>query len=351
MKSLLQYIVEAKGISTEIDILTTYIFNTIKEYVYQDNPENPKVSWLYQQCKDYGYDEYPIEINFKDIKGFNKKKYNLLTYKKMGEDYADYNCDMIINIIKMDEFGSMETDEPMLNINMKYIKSKDIFEKNRVTLLNTIAHELTHYVQHLSNLGKHQLKSSVVSVNKELRENTEGNMKYYLCNFLLYIMNPIEMDARKQGFYQTMKEEFDKRLNQWKKLHKKEKFDKDNFIDFCLYHKDYYSNVLHMEYFDILKDAIQKDTWENYKKCFDDKTNKYRDDSIIYVLLNICDACETKPYIPLPSKKCYVMYVNNETEFNRYKEKLLKEYGENVNKHKKKLAKVIEFFIDQKNIK
>lgn len=351
MKSLLQYIIEAKGVSKEIDILTSYIFNKIKEYVYLPNSVDSKVSWLYQQCKDYGYDEYPIEINFNDIDGFNIDKYNLLTYKMMGEDYIDYNCDMIINITKMDDFGSMETDEPMLNINLKYIKTQSIFEKNRVALLNTIAHELTHYIQHLSNLGSHQLKSTSRSVTKELRENTKGNMRYYLCDFLLYVMNPIEMDARKQGFYQTMKEEFDKRLKEWNKKHKKEKFDEDSFINFCLYHPKYHNHVLHMEYFDILKNSIQQDTWENYKKCFDDKINKYRDDSIIYVLLNICDERESKPHIPLPSKKCYVMYINNEEKFNNYKDKLLKDYSKNLDDHKKKLSKVIKYIINQKNIK
>ena len=350
MKTIIQYILEKRGVSNEIDLLTRHIFNKIKEAVYKDNPTNPKISWLYQQCKDYGFNDYPIEINFDDIEGFDQKKYNLLTYRLMGEDYNDYDCDMIVNVMEMNDFGNMDPEEPLLNVNSKYIKTIKTFEKNKTNILNTVAHELTHYVQHLSNLGKHQLKSSNGAVSKELIQNTKGNMKYYLCNFLLYVMNPIEMDARKQGFYQTMKEELNKRLKEYKKLHKGEEFNEQEFMNFCINHEDYHNNVLHMKYFDLLYDSIKDDKWENYWKCFDDKNNKYRDDSIIYVLLNICDTRSTKPHIPLPSKKCYVMNVNNEKRFTEYKDKLLRHYQENLNKHKQKLKNVIKLVLEENNI-
>lgn len=350
MKSLFQFILENHGVSKDIDILTNYIFNVLKDDVYKDNEKNPKISWLYQQCKDYNYDFYPIEINFSDIKGFNQNNYNLLTYRKMEGDYKDYDCDMIVNVSKMNEFGQMDTDEPMLLINSKYIKTKNTFEKNKVNILNTIAHELTHYVQHMANDGKHKLKSTDGSIDRLFAENIKDNMRYYICNFLLYVLNPIEMDARRQGFYQTIKMEIKKRMKEWKKLHKDESFDKDNFCKYCMYHDDYHNNVLHMKYFDLFEDAIKDDSWEDYQKCFNDKNDKYRDDSIIYVLLNICDTRTTKPHLPMPSKKNFVMHINNEKRFNEYKDKLLRHYKENIDKHKQKLKRVIELVLEENNI-
>lgn len=351
MISLLQYILEKKGVSNDINILVDYIYNCIKTAVYEENPENPDISWLYQQYLDYGKDTYPIEINFKDIKGFNQNKYNLLTYRDMGPDYEDYDCDMLVVVMKADAFGFMDTEEPMLIINAKYVKTKKVFDKNISNIRNTLAHELTHYVQHLSNKGTNNLKHDDGAVAKELAENTEGNTKYYICNFLLYVINPIEADARKMGFYQTMKLEIHKRLKEWKRQNKNKEFDKDDFIHYCMYHKDYHNNVLHMSYFDLFADGIKEDTWDNYKKCFDDPENKYRDDSLIYVLLNVCDARTDKPYLPLPSKKNYVMYINSEERFNNYKARLIKDYTKNIDKYKKKIRNVIELVIEEEDIK
>lgn len=350
MKTIVQYILEKNGVSDNINILTKYIYDLLKQDVYKENPENPKISWLYQQCKNYGHDFYPIEINFDDIEGFDSKRYNLLTYRDMGEDYADYDCDMIVNVKSMTNFGEMDTDEPQLSINSKYIRTIKTFEKNEANIKNTIAHELTHYVQHQANKKGTGVKFKNGSVTVEFHKNTQYSQKYYICNFILYTIDPNEADARKSGFYQNMLIDLDKRLKEWKKQNKGKEFDKEDFINYCMYHKDYRDNVLHMYYFDLFGDAIKDDNWETYEKCFDDKENKYRDDSIIYVLLNICDVRSNPPILPMPSKKNYVMNINNEKRFNEYKEKLLKHYNKNINRYKKKIKKVIELALEEKHI-
>ncbi len=347
MKDIVLYIYEKNGISTDINILVDYIYNLIKDYVYQESNDD-KTSWLWQQYKEYG-DDYPIEINFSDIDKFNQKRYNLQTYREMGPDYADYDCDMIVNIGKMQRYGLMDSKEPLLHINANFIKTKEIFEKNKTNIKNTLAHELTHYVQYQANGGTH-LKFTSGAVSKELIDNTKGNMRYYLINFLLYVLNPIEMDARKMGLYQTMSEEIETRLREYKQLNKETEFNKDDFINFCLYHKDYENDVLHTKYFDLVDKAIEEDTWGKYQLCIDDIDNKYRDDSIIYVLLNICDCRETRPHLPMPSKTNYVRAINSKSKFELYQSKLLRHYRKNIKNHKNKLKKVIELVLNEKHL-
>ena len=339
---------EAKGVSNQIQLLAEYIYKEIETLVNQESDNPTYDNKLYELFKEYG-DDYPIEINFSYIKGFNPKKYDLLTYRKMGPDYADYECDMIVNICKYEGYGAMDTGEPLLHINYKPIKTKKSFNKNSSPLMNTLSHELTHYVQHMSNTsnGGHALKDSGGAVSKELIENTQGNMRYYVVNFLLYAINPIESDARKQGFYQTMKFDLEKKIKQYKKEYKTKEVDIEKFCDFAINHKDYDNNILHMGYFNLLLTAFKEDTWENYKKCIDDKENKYRDDSIIYVLLNICDVREHRPYLPMPAKQNLVMNINSEKRFNEYKSKLVKDYTHNLDKYVKKLKKVIRLVIEE----
>ena len=216
MKNLKNFLLEAKGVSDQIQLLAEYIYKEIETLVNQES-DDAYDNKLYELFKKYG-DDYPIEINFSDINGFDPKKYDLLTYRKMGPDYADYECDMIVNICKYEGYGAMDTDEPLLHINYKPIKTKKSFYKNSSALMNTISHELTHYVQHMSNAsnGGHTLKASGGAVSKELIEKTTGNMRYYVVNFLLYAINPIESDARKQGFYQTMKFDLEKKIKQYR---------------------------------------------------------------------------------------------------------------------------------------
>ena len=348
MKNLKNFLLEAKGVSDQIQLLAEYIYKEIETLVNQESDDPAYDNKLYELFKEYDND-YPIEINFSDIKGFDPKKYDLLTYRKMGPDYADYDCDMIVNICTYEGFGAMDTGEPLLLINYKPIKTKKAFYKNASPLMNTISHELTHYVQHMSNAsnGGHELKDSGGSVSKELIENTQGNMRYYVVNFLLYAINPIESDARKQGFYQTMKFELEKKIKQYKREYKTKEVDIEKFCDFAINHKDYDNNILHMGYFNLLLTAFKEDTWENYKKCIDDKENKYRDDSIIYVLLNICDVREHRPYLPMPAKKNLVMSINSEKRFNEYKTKLIKDYTHNLDKYVKKLKKVVRLVIEE----
>lgn len=351
MKNLLEYILEAKSVGEQIHILADYIYQRIKDLVDADPETEGYDNLLDEYIADYGKEAYPIEINFSDVKGFDPKRYDLLTYHMMGEDYEDIDCDMLVGICTCDGMGAMDTDEPLLMINKNTVRKRKKFYRNTTELMNTIAHELTHYVQHLSyaSSGGHTLKDAGGAVAAELVDNTKGNMKYYIINFILYAINPIELDARKQGFYQTMKYEINKKLEQYKKKFKVKDIDIDEFCDFVINHKDYDKNTLHMGYFNLILDAFKDDKWEDYKKCLDDPDNKYRDDSIIYVLLNICDARDTVPHLPMPSKHNFVMNINSEQRFNQYKEKLVKHYSKNINNYSKKLKNVIKLVYEEIN--
>ena len=347
MKSLQQYIIESKGISSQIDILTNYIFDEISNLMYED-PEDPKFdNALIELIKKYKSDIYPIEINFSDIAKFDPKKYDLLTYRTMGSEYEDYECDMIVSIDNANgNYACMETDQPLLHINRKILRTRKTFERNKAEILNALSHELTHYIQHMckSSSGGTNLKDSIMSVSADFADATEGLLLYKIISFIIYCMNPIEVDARKNGFYYTIKYDITKRIKQYKKKNKiKEITDIDDFCDFVINHEDYDNNILHSFYIKYILDEFEKDTWENYSLCFDDKNNKYREDSPIYVFLNICDAGDVKPHFPLPSvKQFYVMNINNETRFNEYKTKLVKHYRNNVNDYIKKLKKIIK---------
>ena len=101
MRTLLSYILEVKGVSQQIQIMADYIYQQIKELVDQDSDKGyDNLLDEYIDIYDENINIYPIEINFSDIKGFDPKKYDLLTYRKMGPDYEDYDCDMIVSICK-----------------------------------------------------------------------------------------------------------------------------------------------------------------------------------------------------------------------------------------------------------
>ena len=348
-------IMEYMGVSEPVKILTDYLFNELKRYVYSD-PKDDKYDnllyELYKKCCD-AYDGYPIEINFKKVKGFNPKQFDLLTFKDLKGDWSDVKCDMILMIdSNCDGFGSMDIEKPLLSINPKYIKTRKTFERNIANIRNTLGHELIHYIQHMSKKSKGLTNVKWDNESSYIADVIQNNILYRTVEFVLYSINPIEEEARKQGFYETIKIELEKRLKQYKKQIKQtgENFTIEGLIKFIMYHKDYHDDLLHTEVFDIFLDKVKEDTWEDYKKCFDDANNKYRDDSIIYILLNIADNRSSKPYLYMPSNDNFVMHINSQDAFDKYKKKLVWGIEKNLNKYKNKIKKVIYSVIEETGI-
>ena len=350
MKSLVQHINEKRHINETNVILAHYIFDLLEKYVNTpaENPTFKNESWLYEQYSEY--EEYDILINFKDIEGFDWMKNQLLQYSLMND--AEFDCDMVVRLEKMnkDNFGYMAIDEPMLSINAKYYKTPNIFKNNENAIRNTIMHEITHYVQYMGGILKigRKLQRPSVKYDKEFYENVRqlGSENYSLMSFVLYSFPENERYARVSGLYGTLEAEFNKLFKQYKKQYKQEPTT-DEFINFVLHNDKYNDNEIHFGHYTNFIKSLENDTYETYKKCVDDESTIYRDDSMVYVFLNFCDHCNPRPWYLLPNKNICIANTRTEERYDEVKTKVIEMFKKNFDKYMKNMSDVVGDFYDE----
>ena len=336
--------------NNSVVLLFNHIYKKLEELVNTpaENPTFKNETKLYELYLDDDK-EYDLEINFSDIEGFNWFDTQLVTFGILED--PEYDCDMIVRLEEMGtyDFGLMDRGEPILSINAKVFKTPASFKKNEKAIKNTLMHELTHYVQYMSGLlsgGTHQKEG--IEYDEKFYDAVKdlGSARYGLMSFMIYSFIENERFARVSGFYGTLHAEFENLIKEFKKVNKKEPT-KQEFINFVLDNPKYNDNEIHIQHYGDFLSELENDTYEEYKKCIDDTTSIYRDDSSVYVFLNFCDHCNPKPGYLLPNKKTCIFNTRTEEEYNKVKSSIITMFKKNFSRYVKKLQGVIGDFYDE----
>lgn len=358
MKSLTQYIHqinEKRHISSDVIAMADYIYDLLKQMV-ETPAENPKYkTQAYELYKDSGIDEYDIEISFNDIPGFTGN-HKLLSGQWI-HDWEYDNADFVVQLTDMDAFGTMDTKEPILQISVNTLKSVRTFQRKESELRNTLMHELTHYVQYFAGMAgmtngrlTKRYKSDYDpefhnAVDEYIKSNKTVNNRYYRVSYIIYAFHKNERFARVAGFHGTVRTEFDLLLKEFKKLNKKEPT-KEEFIEFVVNNHKYDANVIHLNIYDDFIESLKNDTYTNFKSCVDDTTTIFREDSMLYVFLNMCDHLTPKPTWLVPKKIC-IYSTRTEQDFEEARKVILDRFTKNYKQYKNNLADIVEDIWDE----
>lgn len=352
---------ESKGFSQNIKILSDYIFDVLYDYALGDGKgDENDITDLYNDyidSRDYDDENLDIQIDFDKVKGFDKNLYNLATYKRTGSDdlwFGNEDYDMIVSLdrdSRGSNCGSMDSSEPILYLNPKFFKTMKTLNKNKIQIKNTIMHELTHYVQSMSNIGNGDPRGVTArdtNPTYSFQVATQKVRKYYDVNQMTYILDKSEMQARIAGFAQTMYGVIDDMYSKYLKKHKN--FNYQEFRDFVLNHKSFNKYDLHIQFIEEFIDEIKQDNWDNFIACKNDTENPYRTDSIIYVMLRLFENRPLRSTLPLPgkSKDKLVDGLQTKSVFDNYREKLAKYAKSDFESYKKKVLNVIDTICNEK---
>lgn len=332
-------------VNKTVILLCNYIYNKLEELTNLSArcPAFKNESLLYERFKVNN--EYDIKINFNDIKDFNWYENQLLTYGLLNDE--EYTCDFVVRLEKMekDSFGYMDRGEPLLSINAKYFRTYNSFNKYRAVIRNTLMHELTHYLQYFGNVlkgGNHQKDTENYDADfyNEL-QNIESE-KYSMMSFVIYSFSENERFARVAGIYGSIIEDYNKLIREYKRKYKHFP-NKEEFVEFVLNNEKYNNNEIHIQHYTKFLNDLENDTYENYKKCINDPIHIYKDDSIIYVYLNMCDHIDPRPGFLLPKGNIFVYNTITEKEYNKVKNLIIKKFKKNFNKYVRNIKVVIEY--------
>ena len=355
MKQLKQFIFEKRHVSSDVLAMTDYIYNMLEEFVNTPADDPKYKTMAYELCKADGLNEYDIEINFEDIPNFNWNNHKLLSGKYVPD--WEYKSDFVVQLTDMDAFGTMQTDEPILQVGVKFLRSPRTFKSRESELRNTLIHELTHYIQYFAGMmgmlsGKFTQRPSsgydsefTDQVNDYIANYRSIDNKYYCTSFLIYAFQKNERFARVAGFHGTVATEFDILLKEFRKLNKRHP-GKEEFIDFVVNNHKYDENVIHLDMYDKFIKNLENDTYENFKACVEDTTTIFREDSQLYVLMNLCDHLEPRPTWLIAKNMC-IYNTRTKEDFEKARKLVLDRFTKNYNQYKKNLADIVEDIWDE----
>lgn len=348
MKNLYQYILESLTEKTQIGILAKYIYDTLYDYI-SNNLFN---------------DEDVIEIKYKDIKGFDPTKYGLVNLK--GAKSISKKTDIYIYFERSDRmsFGHMIAEFGTMMLNPIHLNTVKKIKRNKVNIMNTLMHELTHFIQ-FHKFGfkidkeekKKDLKSAMTMdsyddiISNVIKKDLNPKKLYYFTSFIIYALNSTESDARVMGFIANLDSDWNKLIKRFKKENKnkleneQKEFNATNFINYIIKNEKYDNLELHVNYFNNFLKLVKEDTWKQYYKDYEE-LDLSKHNSPIYVYLNLIDhRSNLDNYdgltLPLPSKDNCTSYIQNETQFNEFKNKFIKSYELQYNRYIKKLTNKI----------
>lgn len=356
-----EFINESKGFSTNIKVLSDYIYKLLYDYANMGNPDESEETQLYLDYLEAKEDDddFIIPINFDDIKGFDNSVYKLATYKRPYIDYEktsfggeDFDMQICLDpTLKGINLGAMESSEPTLFLKPLMFKTLKTLKKNQTQIKNTITHEITHYIQSMANIGDDNARPSTANdtnLSYQFQKAVQGVRKYSDVNQVTYMLDKNEIQARIQGFAQTAYDVIDKMYEKYIKKHKK--FDLEDFAQVVLNDKSFDQYDLHIQYIQEFIDMIKDDNWEKISECANDTSNPYRDDSVIYVMLRCFENRPMRSTLPLPgkSKDKLVSGLQTKDVFNKYKEKLYKYTITDFDNYKKKILNIIKYICQEK---
>lgn len=300
-------------------------------------------------------DETVLEISFKDIKGFDPTRYKLI---RPARSISTKDM-LVIFDAEGDTFGYMIAADATLCLNYKFFKTVDKMVRHQTIIMNTLLHELTHYVQ-FSVGEKRGLRYAIgidsfdKDIEKAMKQGIKGEIKnYYILSFFIYAFDKTEMDARRTGMIANLEADWnDKRFS---RFIANKKNNEDTFVDKVLNNTKYNNNELHLQVFDTVIDRISKDTWDKYYNAYGSE-DPYVEDSPIYCICNMFDHLKDpndlhdySVSIPLPAKNNFAASINTEEKFNKYKDRLLKHCNKQMHYYRKKLTKIIKQFYREKS--
>lgn len=358
MKSLSYYITEKRHVGADIIHLANYTYDLLEKLVNTTSNNPTYKTHAYELYKESGVDEYDIEVNFKDIPNFNWMNYQLIPGNLLPD--FEYDCDFVVQLADIDAFGTMQTNEPILQIGARFLRTPNIFKKNEAQIRNTLMHEFTHYVQYMGGLFKGGTNPKNApdydiefynNLNNFVNDNKTTDNKYYTMSFIIYAFTDNERYARVSGFYGTVITEYNKLLKEYSKECKKNKIEvnKTGFTDFVVNNEKYNDTETHINLYETFLKDIENDTYENYKACIEDPTTIFRDDSMVYVYLNMCDHLTPKPSYLLPSHNICVYNTRTEAEYDNIKNKIINKFSKNYKQYKHNLSVVVSDIWDEMN--
>lgn len=342
MKKLHKYILESLIEKTQIGILAKYIYDTLYYYVESNKFNEDKV----------------IEIKYKDIDGFDPQRYDLVDLD--GAKMISKNTDIFIYFEKSDKtnYGFMLAQFATMMLNPIHLNTINKIKRNKINIMNTLMHELTHFIQFhkfdFTNNKKNKNLKYAMSMNSyddiinnviKNEINPQKPYSYYLTSFIIYALNGTEVDARVMGFIANLDYEWNKLIKTFKKENNKIEFNATNFTKYILKNEKYNNLELHIKYFKDFLESVKLDTWEQYYKDYEELDfNKHN--SPIYVFLNLIDhRNDLNDYegltLPLPSKNNCTSYLQDKTQYNEFKNKFIKSYEKQYNRYIKKLTNKI----------
>ena len=349
MKNITQYILESLTEESQIGILAKYIYDTL--YYYVEN-------------NDFNADDV-IEIRYKDIKGFDPNRYNLI--KTNNGKRISKKSDIFIYFEKEDKytFGSMLPEFATMMLNPIHFNSIRKIKKNKANIMNTLMHELTHFIQfHKFSIDrseeekKKDLKTAMsmggydeIINNAIANEDHTKPYSYYMGTFIIYSINKTECDARVIGFVANLDTDWNELIKQFKKENKlktvkdQKLFTATNFINYIFQNNKYDNLELHIKYFNEYLDAIKKDTWDQYYKDYEE-LDFTKHHSPIYVFLNSIDhRSNLDDYngltLPLPGKNNCTSQIHNKEQFNEFRNKFIESFEKQYDRYVKKIMNKI----------
>lgn len=351
MKKLVTYIHESRGVAECIIPLAQHIYNILSEIASGKSKEYS----LQEILSDIEFDdESYITIKFDDVANFDNDKLMLYSLQDDDEFKNAVDCDFMVALEKQEkqQFGSMDTEKPILHMNVQYIKSERIFTKNKSEILDTLQHELTHYVQYQqtyidANGNKqrrgaqpyHRLSSKTIYDAR--RESIEWNT----CAVIIdYALQKEERGARISGMYLGLKNDYAKEYRKFVKKTKSK--DKQQFFDYIINKNN---STLFLNYIDMFNNSLKQDTYDNFvaASCSDDK---YPTQSIIFIILYLMDHSTSKISFPVPSKQNYVANITTEAVFDHYRNKCIKYVEQEYKDYKNKLDKMLKKLDSELNV-
>ena len=316
------------------------------------------------------YDEESyIDIDFRDVDGFDNDKLMLCSLRDIDE-FSSLDCDFLVALEKIPgvEFGNMDTEKPILHLNIKYFKSKNAIKNNRSQIKDTLLHELTHYLQYqhryMNNNGETGLRGAKPYhrlSSKEINDAKSSSRAWYICSIMIdYALQKEERGARISGTYFGLKDDYAKMYKKWEKKNKLEqkknisgdKQKKDETPDKQKFFKQILDDndlTLFVNYINDFIKQIKNDTYDDFTAAVN-SSDKYPTNSVVFSILYLMDHSSSEIDFPKPSRQNYVANITSKEKFEQYKKKCLQYSEREFRDYKKKLYKMFTKLDSELNV-